>query len=174
MVDGKFDLDGFLPFEKIRPGRIMVNKFKHVDELGNAQDFIEAMELDVAFLTANKDDPPDAIYQLDNRRIGIELTLCGVTHPNQRRELWDRDTFVCQLQKTIDKKNAHRNLGNRVERFDELWLFVMGRGSIPTSAYVDEFVKDATFSAVRFSQIWLQLDYEPNAGGGRRPIYQLK
>jgi hypothetical protein len=56
------DTTGFLPLEKVRPGRYLKDGKKHIDEVSNAQDFIVEIGLEISGLRENKIDPPDVMY----------------------------------------------------------------------------------------------------------------
>ena len=65
----------FLPPDKMRPGCMLKDSHKHLDELAIGQEFFEAMGLDDRNLIANLQDPPDLIFQFGDKKIGIENTL---------------------------------------------------------------------------------------------------
>ena len=169
------DWSQFLLPSKMRPGRFLRNPWKHYDELGNAQDFIEAMGLELNGLYANESDPPDAIYRIAGKVVGVEITFCGAARPEERSDFWDQPKFIESLKATIEKKNEHAGLRAVASQYDELWLFILCSGGNLVSTYVEGFVKDASFSAELFAQIWLKLDYEPSTiGHGKHPLYRLK
>ncbi len=178
MIDEEYLIDstGFLPSHKVRPGRLLTDRYKHVDEMCNAQEFIEGIGLDIHSLRENSNDPPDAVYLLEQRRIALELTICGHYTPEKGwyDRFWEREQFLQHLRETIANKSQHKPLVEVSIAFDEVWLFISAVGSNFTKFYIDDLLQGQFFSSNLFTQIWLQLEYHPDLKGGHRPTYRLK
>ena len=186
------DLEGFLPPEKMRSGRMMQRRFRHIDEWGKGQDFLLAMKLDCSTLVATANDPPDLEFKLDGCRIGIELVeLIDVEALKMReqvkkrgnvdlaalrkREFWSKEDFQNRLTNTIKKKEEHKPLASIVSNFDKLWLFVHTSEESLSSVYVIDHLSNFCIQSRFFSKIMLKLEYEPGfkQSVNGHPIYEV-
>jgi hypothetical protein len=68
----------FLPLQKIRPGRMLKDSHKHIDELAVGRNFLKALGLSDNGLESGPHNlPPDLIFKHGNKLVGIENTSLG-------------------------------------------------------------------------------------------------
>ncbi len=67
-------------------------------------------------------------------------------------ENWEKEPFLARLADAINLKEKHVPLLSVRSFYSELWLFINSENLNPTSAYMDTYLKGASFSSSTFTE----------------------
>jgi hypothetical protein len=85
----------------------------------------------------------------------------------QRALVWDKDTFLLELNSAINKKHSISDSAS----YDENWLHIWCRGGNIYPAFVEESLFGQKFSSQKFQRIVITLDN--GVSNSPRPCFEL-
>jgi hypothetical protein len=154
------DMTSFLPTEKMRPGRMLRDSFKHVDELAVGQEFFDAIGLNVQNLSANLSDPPDLIYIEGKKKIGIENVGLGVSQGEMDSKLLHAGKLA-EMYRSTQNENKKINCKTQFDdaistlRSCEWWEHDYFLERLRATIRAKEERETIVEATARFDELWL-------------------